>query len=124
MISRLNSSLLPVTFFSLFLTIMLTSPHPIAAVDRPISIPVQITHAQKFCRFPSTQRKKRVFISMLASREQWLTRNVDGSNVVQLARDDADHEDPAWSPEGTRIAFVLIAKDRHSIAVMRTDGSN
>src|SRR5438046_3766329 len=32
---------------------------------------------------------------------------VDGSNLVQLTGDDADHEDPAWSPGGTRIAFVL-----------------
>ena len=31
---------------------------------------------------------------------------------------------PAWSPDGTKIGFVLITKDRHSIAVMGTDGSN
>ena len=124
MISRLNSSLLSITFFSLFLTIMLTSPHPVAAVDRPISIPVQITHAQNFDPFPSPDGEKLVFISMLSGKEQLFTMNVDGSNVVQLTRDDADHEDPAWSPDGTRIAFVLIIKDHNSIAVMRTDGSN
>ena len=50
--------------------------------------------------------------------------NADGSHIVQLTRDDADHEDPAWSPDGTKIAFVLITKDRQSIAVMRAEGSN
>jgi TolB protein len=61
---------------------------------------------------------------MLSSREQLFPMNADGSNIVQLTRDDADHEDPAWSPDGTKIAFVLITKDRHSIAVMGADGRN
>src|SRR5438045_766964 len=124
MISRLNSSASPLAFVSVLLAISLTWLHAAAAADRAISIPVQITHAQNFDPFPSPDGKKLVFISMLSGKEQLFTMNVDGSNVVQLTRDDADHEDPAWSPDGTRIAFVLIAKDRHSIAVMRTDGSN
>src|SRR5437763_14207734 len=115
MTSRLSSY-----FFLLTLSFSLAA----AAADKAISIPVQITHAQNFDPFPSPDGKKLVFISMLSGKEQLFTINVDGSNVVQLTRDDADHEDPAWSPDGTRIAFVLIAKDRHSIAVMRTDGSH
>jgi TolB protein len=50
--------------------------------------------------------------------------DVDGKNIVQLTRDDADHEDPAWSPDGKKIAFVLITKERTSIAVMNADGTN
>src|SRR3954463_10522855 len=115
MTSRLIFSFLLLTFsFSL----------AAAAADKAICIPVQITHAQNFDPFPSPDGKKLVFISMLSGKEQLFSMDVDGSNVVQLTRDDADHEDPAWSPEGTRIAFVLITRDRHSIAVMRTDGSN
>src|SRR5262249_8983547 len=95
-----------------------------AAADKAVSIPVQITHAQNFDPFPSPDGKKLVFISMLSGKEQLFTMDVDGSNIVQLTRDDADHEDAAWSPDGSKIVFVLITKDRHSIAVMRTDGSN
>src|SRR5438045_2196464 len=124
MTSRLKCSFLPFTFFSLLLTASLMWLHAAGAADKALSIPVQITHAENFDPFPSPDGKKLVFISMLSSREQLFTMNVDGSNVVQLTRDDADHEDPAWSPDGTGIAFVLITKDRHSIAVMRTDGSN
>jgi len=47
-----------------------------------------------------------------------------GKNIAQLTRDDADHEDPAWSPDGKKIAFVMITKERTSIAVMNADGSN
>src|SRR5438552_17735489 len=124
MTSRLNSFLSPFTFFSLLLAISLAWLYAAAAADRAISIPVQITHAENFDPFPSPDGKKLVFISMLSSREQLFTMNADGSNIVQLTRDDADHEDPAWSPDGTKIAFVLITKDRHSIAVMGADGRN
>jgi len=123
MISRLNSSASRLAFVSILLA-MLAWLHAAAAADRALSIPVQITHAENFDPFPSPDGKKLVFISMLSSREQLFTMNADGSNVVQLTRDDADHEDPAWSPDGTKIAFVLITKDRHSIAVMGVDGRN
>ena len=119
-----NLSILRFAAFSVLLTISLTWLHAAAAADRAISIPMQITHAQNFDPFPSPDGKKLVFISMISGKEQLFTMDVDGSNIVQLTRDDADHEDPAWSPDGSRIAFVLITKDRHSIAVMRTDGSN
>jgi TolB protein len=102
----------------------LTWLHAAAAADRAISTPVQINHSQNFDPFPSPDGKKLVFISMTSGKEQLFTMDVDGSNIVQLTRDDADHEDPAWSPDGTKIALVLITKDRHSIAVMRPDGSN
>jgi TolB protein len=123
MTSGLNSFLLPLTFFSVLLTMSLTWLQA-AAADRAISIPVQITHAQNFDPFPSPNGKKLVFISMISGKEQLFTMDTDGSHIVQLTHDNADHEDPAWSPDGTRIAFVLITKDRHSIAVMRSDGSN
>src|SRR5215471_4300814 len=113
--------------FSLFPLLLATSLMwlcDVAAADKAISIPVQITHAQNFDPFPSPDGKQLVFISMISGKEQLFTMNTDGSNVVQITRDDADHEDPAWSPDGSKIAFVLITKDRHSIAVMRTDGSN
>jgi TolB protein len=88
-----------------------------------MSIPVQITHAQNSDPSPSPDGKRLVFISMTAGREQLFTMDVDGSNVVQLTRDDADHEDPAWSPDGTRIAFALIAGGHNSIAIVKGDGT-
>ena len=95
-----------------------------ASADLPLSIPVQLTHAQNFDPSPSPDGKRLVFISVISGKEQLFTMNADGSSSVQLTRDDADHEDPAWSPDGTRIAFVLITGGRNSIAVIRTDGSN
>src|SRR5262245_63642211 len=124
MTSRINPSLFRFTFASLLLATSLIWLHAAAASDKAISLPVQITHAQNFDPFPSPDGKKLVFISMLSGKEQLFTMHVDGSNVVQLTRDNADHEDPAWSPDGTTIAFALITKDRHSITVMRSDGSN
>src|SRR5438105_13454018 len=92
--------------------------------EPPMSIPIQITHAQNFDPSPSPDGKKLVFISMISGKEQLFTMDVDGKNIAQLTRDDADHEDPAWSPDGKKIAFVLITKERTSIAVMNADASN
>jgi WD40-like Beta Propeller Repeat len=78
MASRLNSSLLPLIFFSLLLVIWLTQLCAVAAADRPISIPVQITHAQNSDPFPSPDGKKLVFISMISGKEQLFTMDVDG----------------------------------------------
>src|SRR5712691_10900949 len=94
-----------------------------SGTDMPISIPVQLTHAQNYDASPSPDGKKLVFISSISGKEQLFTMDVDGSNNVQLTRDNADHEDPAWSPDGAKIAFVLITKDGHRIAVMGRDGS-
>jgi TolB protein len=115
---------LPTFAISSLIVALLLSPMWSRAADLPISIPVQITHAQNFDAFPSPDGKRLVFISMLSGKEQLFTMNVDGSNAIQLTRDDADHEDPSWSPDGSKIAFVLIANNRHSIAVIQADGTN
>ena len=107
-----------------FLVAILSLVLPARAADVPLSLPIQITHAQNFDPSPSPDGKRLVYISMLSGKEQLFTMNVDGSNSVQLTRDDADHEDPAWSSDGTRIAFVLIAGGHNRIAVMRADGTD
>ncbi|HEY0322188.1 MAG TPA: hypothetical protein VGC66_14610 [Pyrinomonadaceae bacterium] len=64
-----------------------------------------------------------VYITFIAGREQLFIMNVDGSGAVQLTRDDADHEDPAWSPDGKTIAFVYIKDGLEIISLMNIDGS-
>jgi len=64
-----------------------------------------------------------VFISVVAGKEQIFRMGMDGSNPQQLTHDDADHEDPAWSPDGNHIAFVLKKGDLEQIQVMNADGS-
>jgi TolB protein len=64
-----------------------------------------------------------VFISVVAGKEQLFRMRLDGTQVTQLTRDDADHEDPAWSPDGKRIAFVLIRGGREQIHLMNPDGT-
>jgi TolB protein len=112
-------------FAVLLFVLALSSLSPCAdAADLPMSIPVQLTHAQNYDPSPSPDGKKLVFISAISGKEQLFTMNIDGSNVMQLTRDDADHEDPSWSPDGGKIVFVLVSGGRNSIAVMRADGSD
>ena len=56
---------------------------------------------------PSPDGKRAVLIRMIGGREQLFALNLDGSGEKQITFDDADHEDPVWSPDGRKIAFVL-----------------
>jgi Tol biopolymer transport system component len=49
--------------------------------------------------------------------------NFDGTGVVQLSEGPNDAE-PAWSPDGLRIAFSQLGGDTPGIYVMEADGSN
>jgi TolB protein len=112
---------MPRTFLVLALLALPLLAH---GAERPLSIPIQITHAQNMDSSPSPDGKRLVYIMVIAGKEQLFSMNVDGSDSTQLTRDDADHEDPSWSPDGKRIAFVLIAGGKNRIAVMNIDGSN
>jgi TolB protein len=65
-----------------------------------------------------------VLIGMVDGHEQFFTAALDGSNAVQITRDPYDHEDPAWSPDGRRIAFVSKQDGGETIMTMDPDGGH
>jgi Tol biopolymer transport system component len=50
--------------------------------------------------------------------------NIDGSDPVNLTPGPARGFDPAWSPDGSQIAFARRGGDVMNIWVMQADGSN
>ena len=50
--------------------------------------------------------------------------NADGTGQARLTRHPAEEFDPAWSPDGTKIAFSRFTGRRYQIFVMEADGSN
>src|SRR5690349_13401200 len=69
----------------------------------PIGLAYQFSHSVNDSPSFSPDGEEMVFISVVAGKEQLFRMHLDGTHVVQLTRDDADHEDPAWSPDGKRI---------------------
>ena len=50
--------------------------------------------------------------------------NADGTGRRRLTRDSAEEFDPAWSPDGTKIAFSRSDGRRNQVFVMNADGSD
>jgi Tol biopolymer transport system component len=50
--------------------------------------------------------------------------NADGSDQTRLTNSVAWDEYPAWSPDGTNIAFASLRDGNYEIYVMNADGSN
>ena len=61
---------------------------------------------------------------VLAAGQVQAQVNADGSNPVNLTNNPAYDGQPAWSPDGTRIAFTSDRDGRLGIYVMNADGSN
>ena len=50
--------------------------------------------------------------------------NADGTGRTRLTRHPAEEFDPAWSPDGTKIAFSRFAGRRYQVFVMDADGTD
>jgi TolB protein len=50
--------------------------------------------------------------------------NADGSNPNQIAVHPADDWWPAWSPDGSELAFMTERDDDVAVYVVKVDGSN
>jgi Tol biopolymer transport system component len=48
----------------------------------------------------------------------------DGTNTEQLTYNDVPDQDPCWSPDGTKIAFMYGDYSNYEIWIMDADGSN
>jgi Tol biopolymer transport system component len=63
------------------------------------------------------------FVSNRENMEKIYTMNPDGSGLTELTR--GPHQlQPAWSPDGTKIAYMDRLKDATAIYVMNADGSD
>ncbi|HEX7846814.1 MAG TPA: PKD domain-containing protein, partial [Chitinophagaceae bacterium] len=74
----------------------------------------------------ATNCGKIVFVSDRDGNMEIYTCNADGSNVTRLTNNAGADGDPAWSPDGTRIAFIrnMDIYGAGNLWIINADGSN
>ena len=65
---------------------------------------------------------KIVFTSTRDGNSEIYIMNPDGSDQVNLSRDNADDSDPVWSPDGEQILFVSDREGPPDLYVMNANG--
>jgi len=94
------------------------------AQSGPIATAKQVTTSYTMDLIPSPDGKRAVMIRIIGGREQLFVVGTDGSGEKQITFDDVDHEDPVWSPDGRKIAFVLIKEGSKNIVhLINPDGT-
>jgi TolB protein len=103
---------------------MITGAFVIAALGQSVAagVAVPVTYSQNYDPTLAPDGKRMIFIKQLEGHEQLFEADVDGRNERQLTRDPTDKEDPAWSPDGKQLAYVLIGP-KNSLHIMNLDGS-
>jgi Tol biopolymer transport system component len=65
-----------------------------------------------------------VFVSRRDGNDEIYTAKADGSDTTNLTNNPAADNEPAWSPDGSKIVFASDRRGHPEVWVMNADGSN
>ncbi len=85
----------------------------------------RLTHGARLHSIDARTDGKIVAIQNVPAATQLVTVSTDGKSIRVLARGGLDLQwaDPRWSPDGTRIAAVRLARGRSEIAILDSSGA-
>jgi Tol biopolymer transport system component len=124
----------PVPTSTPMIIVVTATPAPTSApTPTPTPTPTADPTATPRPTSPSTPTPGPIVTKGLITFESWLVpdvnpeifmMNADGSNQIDLTNHPAADKDPAWSPDGSKIAFYSDRDGYTDIYVMDADGSN
>ena len=72
----------------------------------------------------AAQKSRIIFSNLVFDNFEIYVRDTNGGNRESLSNHPVDDEQPDWSPDGTKIAFVSRRMGGYQIYVMDADGKN
>ena len=93
-------------------------------IGGPVGAARQVTASYTYDLVPAPDGTRAVMIRVIGGREHLFIRPLGGRGAEkQITFGDSDHEDPAWSPDGRKIAYLLVKDGKKVVHLMNPDGS-
>ena len=94
----------------------------VIAQSKPMSLAYQVTYADNVTPTFSPDGKRMIYETVIEGKEQLYAMDMGTSNSSQLTRGPNGREDPAWSPDGKKVALASDEGDFQVIYIMNPDG--
>ena len=100
-----------------------TGSQEIFIINRDGTGLIQLTHSGAYEPHWSSENNKIVFCSNRDGNPEIYVMNSDGSDQTRLTNNTFNDKEPAWSPNGTHIAFSSIESPKGEIGTSRISDS-
>jgi hypothetical protein len=100
-----------------------TATNTVLPTTAPSATAVPITNTPSLSPTSAKLPQKIAFVSNRDGNKEIYLMNPDGSSQQRITNDPAVEDDPAWSPDGTKLIFASNRDGKFNLYIVNRDGS-